>query len=573
MKQEEKVEENAVKRRCARSGTTLEIHRLGPHPLIRHFLDRLGVVRILDKHIHSNRTGSLTHGEAIGILVHNVLVSRDPLYGLSSWVGQIDPGALGLTPEQAAAVNDDRMARALDQLSEYAGRGVFFQLALRSIKLFELETARIHFDTTSVTFSGQYRGSTQEPRLLKGHNKDGRPDLKQLVFGLNVTADGAVPLYHQVYSGNRTDDTVHRDNVDALRDLLAKDDFIYTADGKLCTKENLQHIDQFGGKFVTVLPRTRKEDAGFREKLRYRAGRWRTILTVENPRARGEIETYGICTTGPARTEDGFRLIWLRSSAKARHDEEARREELEKAKAALKDLAGKLNQRKLKTRKQIKAAVKRILKDTHCVEFLGVAVVPTVITTYKRTRIGRPKPGDPKERVSTTQYSLEVKEDAVRLRQERNADGVFALVTNLPPKWKAGQVLQIYRYQPYLERRFENLKTEYCVAPVYLKTPKRIVGFLHVCFLALMVAALIEREVRRRMDAEGVEAIPIYPEERECRSPTAPRIFELFSQVDWYKHVGQDEEVLYPVRLSATQRQVLQLLGVPRQQYEGATEA
>src|SRR6266511_3488038 len=177
----------SVRRILKGAGTqVLEIHRLGSHPLIQFFLEQLGVTRILDKHIHSNREGKLSHGEAINLLVHNVLVSRDPLYRLSDWVEPIDPTALGLSEDQKLAINDDRMARALDQLAEYGGRGVFFQLALRSIKLFGLK-------------------------------KDHRPDLKQIVFGVNVTSDGAVPLSHGIFSGNRTDDTLHQGNLDSLR--------------------------------------------------------------------------------------------------------------------------------------------------------------------------------------------------------------------------------------------------------------------------------------------------------------------------------------------------------------------
>ncbi len=565
-KSEEKPINASVRRRAVKGRSTLEIHRLGPHPLIQHFLERLDVARILDKHIHSNRTGTLSHGSAICVLVHNVLVSRDPLYRLTEWIEQLDANALGLDPEKKEAINDDRMGRALDQLADYGGRGVFFQLALRSIKLFRLDTTRIHFDTTSVLFKGQYRSSTKTPRICHGHSKDHRPDLKQLVFGLNITSDGAVPLCHQVYSGNQTDDTLHRDNLDGLRDLLAQDDFVYVADGKLCTKENLQYIREFGGKFVTVLPRTRKEDTEFREKLRYKAVRWYKILTVENPQRSGEIETYSTCR-GSSKTEDGFRLIWFRSSAKMVLDREVRERRLEKATAALKDLNGRLNHRKLKTRKQIKSAVEEVLKQYRCEDFLRVTIQSTVLIQYKREHRGRPKQGDSKKRVSQTLYNLEIKKDAVRLRQERNTDGVFPLVTNQPSKFSASAVLQMYRYQPYIERRFQNLKSEYSVAPVYLKTPKRIVGFLHVCFIVLMVGALIERELRQRMAEEHIESLPIYPEERECRAPTSPRVFELFRQVDWFRTMAGVEETLYPVKLSELQREVLRLLRIPRSAY------
>ena len=89
-----------TQRRDSAGRRILEIHRLGPHPLIQFFLERLSVVRILDKHIHSNRDGKLSHGTAIGVLVHNVLVSRETLYRLSEWILPIEPRVLGLTAEQ-----------------------------------------------------------------------------------------------------------------------------------------------------------------------------------------------------------------------------------------------------------------------------------------------------------------------------------------------------------------------------------------------------------------------------------------------------------------------------------------
>ena len=79
---EDKESPGVLARRDSGGKKTLEIHRLGPHPIIQHFLDQLGVARILDKHIHSSRDGILSHGSAIAVLVHNVLLSRDPLYRL-----------------------------------------------------------------------------------------------------------------------------------------------------------------------------------------------------------------------------------------------------------------------------------------------------------------------------------------------------------------------------------------------------------------------------------------------------------------------------------------------------------
>jgi transposase len=557
-----------LQRRDSAGKKTLEIHRLGPHPIIQHFLEHLAVARILDKHIHSSRDSHVSHGSAIAFLVHNVLLSRDPLYRLTEWCEGIEPQALGLSSKEKLDLNDDRVGRALEQLAEFGGRGVFFQLALRAIKLYKIETQRIHFDTTTVTFSGEYQGATTEPRITHGHNKDHRPDLKQLLFGLNVTSDGAVPVLHGVWSGNQSDDTLHTGNFDALRDLLQKSDFIYVADCKLASEENMKHIAAFGGRFVTVLPRTRKEDVAFRDGLRKKAGRWKMILTVEVG-TKGPTENYWT-TSGPTLSKEGYRLLWIKSSAKAAQDKRAREEHIVKAKANLAELRGRLNHRELKTSSKIRQAIKKILKAHGCEAFLRVKLEREIRTKAKRLRAGRPKKGAGFEYVSDILHDFQVKELAIPLRKEENTDGVFPLITNLPEKGhKALDVLQIYRYQPYIERRFENLKTEYAVAPVYLKKPSRVVGLVHVYFIAMMVAALIEREIRKSMARDEIASLPIYPEERECKAPTSPRVFGTFSQVDWYRQIADDGVAAFPVKLTDMQAEILRLLGLPRKLYEG----
>lgn len=567
---EENRSNSGGSRRDTQGKQTLQIHRLGPHPIIQHVLEHLGVARILDKHIHSNRETTPSHGATISLLVHNVLLCRDPLYRVSEWLEPIDAGAVGLSAEEKSAINDDRIGRALEQLAEFGGRGCFFQLALRAIKLYRLQTRRIHFDTTTVTFSGEYAGcAAQAPKITRGHNKDHRPDLKQLVFGLNVTSDGAVPISHGVWSGNQSDDTVHRGNYDALRDLLQTDDLIYVADCKLASKENLRHIHQFNGRFVTVLPRSRKEDKSFREALRRKAARWKEILRVEMVGAGRGLERYWSTTEGHTQSEDGFRILWIRSSAKAEEDERSRMERLQKAKSALQELRGNLNHRRLKTATQIRQAIRKILKENACEELLSVKLRSETRTKTKRLRPGRPSKGAGYEYVSDLLYDLEVKEQAVAIRKEANTDGVFPLITNLPhPEYKALDVLQIYRYQPYVERRFENLKTEYAIAPVYLKKKERLTGLLHVYFIAIMVAALLEREIRLAMAADQVSTLPMYPEERMCRAPTSPRIFDRFSNVDWYRQTGINGETVFPVELNDVQQQVLKLLGLPQSLYE-----
>ena len=286
--------------RTAPPGAVHRTHHLGPHPIISHFLERLMLDGIIRSCVGSARQGVLDHARTLAVLVHNLLVSPGPLYRIATWLAPVEPAVVGLSPTQAAAINDDRVARALDALTSERGRSIWFRLALRLIKQFELDTRRFHHDTTTVTFHGAYAGAHGDPQITQGHNKDHRPDLKQLVFGLTATADGAVPVWHDVFSGNRTDDSVHRSTVDTLRALVGRPEFIYVADCKLCTVANLRHIAQYGGQFVTVMPRTWKEDRQFRAHLRAAGTRWTPILTIPNRRRKTDPpDVFSSCAGTP----------------------------------------------------------------------------------------------------------------------------------------------------------------------------------------------------------------------------------------------------------------------------------
>ena len=543
-------------------------HCLGAHPLLRHFLQRMGLRGILRDALGPGLHRGLDHAETLSILLHNVLTSRGALYRVAEWAGGVEPGALGVTPAQLSRLNDDRLARSLDAIVSPRGRTVFFRLALGVIKDFELSVDRMHFDTTTVTVFGQYKTSKAEPKITYGHSKAHRPDLKQLLFGLNVTADGAVPLLHSVHSGNRTDDSVHVRNVDELREVLGRDDFVYVADGKLCTKGNLEHIAAYGGSFVTVMPRTRKEDRQFRDDLR--AGtvraRWRRVLSRPARCEEDGPNIYACTAQGPAATSEGYRIVWVRSSQKAHQDAESRHGRLRQAEVDLSLLARQLGKGRLRSAKTVRERAQALLEHFDVAAFLRVEVASHVLTELRYLRRGRPKPGDPQKTIRTRRLTLQVARYKAALRAEERVDGVFPLVTNRMKASKR-EVLEIYKFQPYIEKRFALTKSEYGVAPVFLKKPHRVAALLHLYFIAIMCSALIERQARMAMKERGIETLPILPEGRPTRTPTTPRILDAFADVRWHEYQEGDRVVAFPVQLSATQRDLLALLDVPRSAY------
>ena len=112
------------------------------------------------------------------------------------------------------------------------------------------------------------------------------------------------------------------------------------------------------------------------------------------------------------------------------------------------------------------------------------------------------------------------------------------------------------------------MKTDFEVAPVFLKEASRIQALLCVYFLALLTESLLERELRRAMDRKAIASLPLYPEGRKCGRPTARRVIDLFEDVQRHSlRVGKQPPMVFTTQLSKLQRQVLRLLGM-RQVYE-----
>ena len=164
---------------------------------------------------------------------------------------------------------------------------------------------------------------------------------------------------------------------------------------------------------------------------------------------------------------------------------------------------------------------------------------------------------------TTSRFKLEFRLDREQIALEACCDGVFPLVTNdktLPEL----EMLLAYKSQPALEKRFSHMKTDFEVAPVYLKEASRIQALLCVYFLALLTESLLERELRRAMDRAAIGSLPMYPEGRKCSRPTARRLIDLFDDVQRHSlRVGQRRgPVVFTTQLSKLQRRLLRLLGM-----------
>jgi hypothetical protein len=157
----------------------------------------------------------------------------------------------------------DFLLEALDELQQT----VFFTAA----DLLSLDVDLIFFDTTSTYFELDFEdgeldedgdGEGEDLFRLRGHSKDSRPDLPQVVIGMAVTT-GGLPVRLWVWPGNTTDATV-LDEVKADLAGWQLNRTVWVVDAGFASKDNRKVLTRGGSGFIIAETDARLRRAGRR---------------------------------------------------------------------------------------------------------------------------------------------------------------------------------------------------------------------------------------------------------------------------------------------------------------------
>ncbi|MGI8794326.1 MAG: IS1634 family transposase, partial [Acidimicrobiales bacterium] len=455
------------------------------------------------------------------------------------------------------------------------------RLVLDAIAAFDIDVSQLHTDTTSIKLSGVYTeadgrtcGGQSTVKATWGHSKDHRPDLKQLVWSLTVTADGAVPVCYRVADGNATDDKLHIPVWDELAAMLVCTDFLYAADSKLATPPNMDHIAGGRGRFLSVLPASRKEDSAFRDWIVDHTPEWNEAL--RRP-ARRQDDPHHVWWTTPAPwpSAEGYRITWVKSSAKIDYDAEARRDRIARCIPALDALSQRLASPKTRIKTAVAAedAARAALDHAGATRWVEFDVETDEQERYRQKGPGRPNADTTYHKHVRTRQRITPTVREALVARDAASDGCFPLSTN-DKDMSDAELLIAYKYQPNNEKRHAQLKGTQLVAPMFLKDPARIEGLLCCHFIALLTQALLERDIRNAMAANGLRELSVYPEDRGCAAPTAARMLDIFTGLTRHHldHDGRHVKTFHP-DLTDLQRQILDLLNIPTSVYTGPATA
>jgi transposase len=328
--------------------------------------------------------------------------------------------------------------------SEQAGRTPFAPRCTKDLieeRLFArrrdlfTEAAVIFFDATSIYFEGA-GGPTLGRR---GHSKDHRPDLPQIVVGLVLDGEGR-PLCCELWPGNTTDVKSLVPIVDRLQKRFRVMEICVVADRGMISKETLAAIEARDISYI--LGARMRKDKEVREEVLSRGGRYKEVVperkTSKDP--------------SPLKVKEV--VIDDRRYIVCHNDEQARKDAADRA-AILGGLERQLKQgdRSLVGNKGYRKYVKAV---------------------GERFEI-----------------------DWDKAESDARYDGKWVLRTNTDDA--AEDVARTYKMLWMVESLFRTVKSVLETRPIYHKCDETIRGHVFCSFLAL----LMMRELQERMDAKG----------------------------------------------------------------------
>ena len=548
-------------------------HLVGALPIIKYYTDRLKIVETIDRIVPKAPQSPVSHGECILALLISALLGDHRLCFVEHKLRDFDLTYLfGRSGIEAKNFNDTRIGVALDALYSHT-QEIYGIIVCAAILEFKIRPKRFHVDSTSIILRGVYEILEVLPSLLepppipaRGHSKEHRPDLLQLMFGL-VSTDEGIPVLGRFENGNSGDSKLFRNymvELAGMLDDLRATDAILVGDSKLCSLPTITEAAILGFPLITMLPDTfnwRSQYIGYAS----REENLPLLLTTED----GETyhgKSWKLPTTVDLPDKPKS-TVWLRclvvySSQLAKAKQMTRKRAIIKERKSLETFAARLLENHFACQKDAQKVANRDWKamklQLHEMS-LEVRQEEIDVTTKKRGR--RPKNAPPPTIAKVWKAKITVTE-TIREETPYDPDGFFVLVTSVTDGRRSdAQLLQAYKGQQVVELSFKWMKGPLATNPVNLQLVSRIQSLGFVILLAVLFSSLLQRDARKALKKQGGK-VPNYPGRRSDK-PTWQGILSLFERVSLTRVSigGVIHKAIH--NLDADQYEILTLLGIP----------
>jgi transposase len=179
-----------------------EVFQVGLTTALWNEVNRFGIIDIIDKHC-TKRNQGLSVGQYIAIAAINRAIDGNSKMAMWEWFN--DTSLLRHIPEACELnLKSQRFWDHMDMISPSAAEAIWKEVVETVVEKEDVDLGNISYDGTNFyTFIDTF--NVRNKTALRGKNKQGRSNLRQVSYGLFCTRDGQIPLYYDVYEGSRND--------------------------------------------------------------------------------------------------------------------------------------------------------------------------------------------------------------------------------------------------------------------------------------------------------------------------------------------------------------------------------
>lgn len=501
-------------------GDEIKAEALDHHGLIAAVCKDLKIAQRIDKLLYAEDTGRhVTPGESVVAMIINGLgFTNRRLYLMPQFFANKPIEKLiapGLKPED---ITYDTLAATLDEISDYGESKLYGEVALDVALENQLLGTLNHLDTTSVSVKGDYNVPDEEGvvKLIHGHSKDHRPDLKQLLISLVVTGDSRFPLWMEALDGNSSDKVNFHETLQRVKTFQAQmnhqSSTKWVADSALYSKEKLAKTTSY--LWLTRVPETLKEA----QQLVMKApdsivwtDRGNGYKTVNYASQYGDIDQRWLLVY----SNQGYKREMATFEKRLTKQEEKYQAE-----------ANKLSKQLFGCEQDAVKALEKFGKGKRHFHIMG-----DVDAVKKHAGKGRPKAGA-EQIIKGYKINITVERDTATITQESYKKGRFILATNDLDlsNYSDGMMLNDYKSQQDVEGGFRFLKDPwFMLNSVFLKKPQRVSALMMVMTLCLMVYNVAEHRMRKNL-ATNKETLP-NQKGKPIANPTLRWVFQMMEGI------------------------------------------
>ena len=144
-------------------------------------------------------------------------------------------------------------------------------------------------------------------------------------------------------------------------------------------------------------------------------------------------------------------------------------------------------------------------------------------------------------------------------------DGVVLLCSNVPAdRCSATELVIRHKGQIGVEQTIDFLKSPVQIRPLWLHAPQRIAALTLLIMLAVLLAALVEHQVRAWIARTGALVHGVMPDKRDTARPTATALLRTFHDYAVILiHLADGTTTIHAPKLRPVQQQIWSIMDLP----------